>query len=100
MGGGLPVNAKAKGTRNEYKSIRLFEAAGYRCMRSAGSIGTFDFIAIGSTDVVLCQVKSNEWPPRLEMDAIREYVIPKLFVRKVVHRWRDRARDPDVRVIE
>jgi hypothetical protein len=31
--------SKAKGTRNEHRSIALLEASGYRCTRSAGSLG-------------------------------------------------------------
>ena len=53
--GGLDVNAKAKGTRNEHRSIRLLEAAGYRCCRSAASLGAWDIVGIGSCDVVLVQ---------------------------------------------
>jgi hypothetical protein len=29
------VNGKAKGTRNEHRSIRLLEAAGHACTRAA-----------------------------------------------------------------
>jgi len=36
--------------------------AGYNCMRAAAWLGAWDVIEIGSSDVVLCPVKSNEWP--------------------------------------
>ena len=45
------MNAKAKGTRNEHRSMRLLEAAGYRCTRSAASLGEWDIIGIGSRTV-------------------------------------------------
>jgi hypothetical protein len=32
-------NCKAKGSRNERRSIRLLEAAGYACTRAAASLG-------------------------------------------------------------
>jgi Holliday junction resolvase len=44
------MNAKAKGTRNEHRSMRLLEAAGYRCTRSAASLGEWDIVGIGSRD--------------------------------------------------
>ena len=39
------MNAKRKGNRNEHRSIALLEAAGYRCSRSAASLGEWDIIA-------------------------------------------------------
>ena len=49
------MNAKAKGTRAEHRSIRLLEAAGYACCRSAASLGAWDVVAIGTVDVILLQ---------------------------------------------
>jgi Holliday junction resolvase len=54
------VNAKAKGTRAEHRSIRLLEAAGYACTRAAASLGVWDIIGVGSTDVVPVQVKTRD----------------------------------------
>jgi hypothetical protein len=96
----LGFNSKRKGTRNEHKSIALLESCGYQCTRAAASLGAWDIIGVGPTDVVLCQVKSNDWPGRLEMAVMKEFVCPPSGVRRLVHRWRDRARMPDVRVIE
>ena len=70
------LNAKRKGTRNEHKSIKVLEAAGYRCMRSAASLGEWDIVAIGSRDVVLCQVKTRDWPGTVEMETLREFPAP------------------------
>ena len=90
------MNAKAKGTRNEHRSIRLLEAAGYRCCRSAASLGAWDVVAIGPVDVVLVQVKSNAWPGSVEMETLRGFTTPG-NCHRLVHRWRDRQHLPDVR---
>jgi hypothetical protein len=92
------MNAKAKGTRNEHRSIQILESAGYQCTRAAGSLGAWDIIAIGSTDVVLCQVKTRDWPGSVEMETLRAFPIPP-NAQKLVHRWRDRQRTPDVREV-
>jgi len=90
------VNGKAKGTRNEHRSIRLLEAAGYACTRAAASLGAWDIVGIGSTDIVLFQVKTRDWPGAVEMGALKLFRAPE-NCRKLVHRWRDRERMPDVR---
>lgn len=92
------MNAKRKGTRNEHRSIALLESAGYRCTRAAASLGEWDIIGIGSTDVVLCQVKTNAWPGSVEMETLQAFAAPP-NARKLVHRWRDRQRLPDVREV-
>jgi len=92
------MNAKAKGTKREHRSIALLEAIGYRCTRAAASLGAGDIIGIGSTDVVLVQVKSRDWPGSAEMEGLRDFPCPPLC-RKLVHRWRDRQRLPDVREV-
>lgn len=56
------LNTKAKGNRNEHRSIAILEAAGYRCTRAAASLGVFDIIGIGSTDVVLYNLMSDLAP--------------------------------------
>ncbi len=88
--------SKRKGTRNEHRSIRLLEAAGYSCTRAAGSLGAFDLIGIGKTDVVLVQVKTRDWPSADDMELLRDFPRPP-NCRKLVHRWRDRVRLPDVK---
>jgi len=92
------MNRKRKGTRNEHRSIRLLEAAGYRCTRSSASLGVFDIIGVGSTDVVLVQVKTRDWPGAVETEAISAFPAPA-NARKLVHRWRTRERLPDVREV-
>lgn len=92
------IKAKRKGARNEHKSRRLLEAAGYSVTRAAASLGLFDLIAIGAAGVLLVQVKSNSWPGRTEMERLRSFLTPP-GCRKEVHRWRDWARLPDVREV-
>lgn len=90
------MNAKRKGSRNEHRSIALLEAAGYRCSRSAASLGAFDVIGVGTNDVVLVQVKSNAWPRSAEMLALKAFTVPT-NCRKLIHRWRDHQRFPDIK---
>ena len=90
------MNAKGKGSRNERRTMRLLESAGYSCTRAAASLGAWDVIGVGSTDVVLVQVKTRDWPGAAEMETLQNFVTPP-SCRKLVHRWRDRQRLPDVR---
>jgi uncharacterized protein with GYD domain len=90
------MNTKAKGTRNEHRSARLLEAAGYSVTRAAASLGAWDLVAIGSADLVLVQCKTRDWPSAAELETLRAFPAPP-NARKLVHRWRDRQRLPDVR---
>lgn len=89
-------NTKAKGTRNEHRSRRILEAAGYRVVRAAASLGDWDLVGLGPADVVLVQVKTRDWPGTVEMRVLQDFAVGP-FYRKLVHRWRDRQRLPDVR---
>jgi hypothetical protein len=90
------MNAKRKGTRNEHRSMQLLEAAGYACTRAAASLGAWDIIAISSRDIVLVQCKTRDWPGSAEMEILKNFPVPP-SCRKLVHRWRDRQRMPDVK---
>ena len=90
------MNRKAKGTRNEHRSVAILEAAGYRCTRSAASLGAWDVVGISHRDVVLVQVKTRDWPGGVEMEVLQEFVAPP-SCRKIVHRWRHRQHLPDVK---
>ena len=79
--------------------MALLEAAGYACTRAAASLGVFDIVGIGSTDIVLVQTKSNAWPRSVEMEAIKLFKAPP-NCRKLIHRWRDRQRLPDVKEVD
>jgi len=88
--------SKRKGTRNEHRSAELLRSAGYRVIRSAGSHGEWDLVGISGTDIVLVQVKTRDWPSQLEIEQLRSYPCPP-NCRRLIHRWRDRQRFPDVR---
>ena len=70
------MNCKAKGNRNEYKTMRLLEAVGYECFRMAASKGAFDVTAVSPSDVLLIQVKSNRLPSAFEMETIKAFECP------------------------
>jgi hypothetical protein len=78
--------------------MKLLEASGYLCTRAAASLGVFDIIGIGNTDIVLCQVKSNRWPDAAEMEQMKLFKAPT-NAKRLIHRWRDRVRMPDVKEI-
>ena len=61
----------------------------------AGSHGLFDLIGISVTDIVLVQVKSRDWPSRVEREAITAFRAP-WPCRKLIHWYRDGQRQPDV----
>src|SRR5262249_55596678 len=67
------MNRKAKGSRNEHRSMAILEATGYRCTRAPASLGVFDIVAIGSVDVLLLQVKTRDWPGTVEMESIKMF---------------------------
>ena len=92
------MNTKAKGSRNEHRSIALLESLGYACCRSAASLGAWDIIGVRAYDVVLVQVKTRDWPGSSEMEILREFPAPA-NCHKYIHRWRDRQRLPDVKEI-
>lgn len=107
-------NPKAKGSRNERRSIAWLSKQGYRCTKSGGSLGEWDIIGIGPNDVVLVQVKTNCWPSPAERKRLGDFYVPNLIrlswdiddgeyqspgVRKVMHRWNDHAREPEVREV-
>lgn len=92
-------NPKAKGSRNERKTMRWLEDTyGCLCMKSGGSLGMWDVIGIGPLGTYLVQVKSNRWPGKAEMEKLQWFHRnDKIF--KLVHRWDDRASEPQVRWI-
>ena len=90
------MNTKAKGSRNEHRSMAVLEAGGYCCTRAAASLGAWDIIGIGSSDLVLAQVKTRDWPSTEETETLREFRAPA-NCRKLIHRWRERQELPDVK---
>lgn len=90
------MNRAAKGRRAEHRSRILLEASGYAVLRSAASKGPFDLIGIGSTDLVLVQVKVNRPPAPAEREALSLFVCPP-NCKRLIHVWRDRRRLPEVK---
>lgn len=92
------MNRKAKGSRNERRSRDIFIAAGYAVTKAGGSLGEWDLIGISETDIILCQVKTRDWPGAVEMETLHNFKAPN-NARKILHRWRDGQRLPDVKEI-
>ena len=92
------MNAKAKGTRNEHRSMALYETLGYSTIRSAASLGPWDWIAWNKHEIVFGQTKTGRWPGIPEMEIIQEAMVPP-HARKVVHRWMPGKHKPDVREV-
>jgi hypothetical protein len=67
------MNAKAKSRRNKHRSMALLEAAGYRCTRSAGSLGEWDIIGIGRGVV---PSEDGDWPSAAEWEVLRLFPAP------------------------
>lgn len=87
-----------RGRRYEYKSIRLLEASGYECTRSAGSKGVADVIAVGKDAVLFVQIKVDCKPTPAEVEQFELFHCPPNCV-KAFHLWRKGAREPIVKVI-
>lgn len=92
------MNTAAKGRRNEQKTMDMLISLGYQVTSARASKGVFDVWACSSSEILLIQVKSNEWPGSVEMEQIQMFTAPP-NARKLVHRWRDRANLPDVREV-
>jgi hypothetical protein len=91
------MNTAAKGRRNEHRSMAIYRALGFEVLRSAGSKGAWDFVAISGHNVVLVQVKSGAWPGPAERAKLAAFRTP-LNCNREIHRWRPNARRPDIRV--
>lgn len=93
------MNKKKKGTRREYQSMELIRSLGYHCIRSSASRSPFDIVCFSEEDIILLQIKSGKWPSQVEVQQMRAFPSPT-FVKKQIHRWQNRKKKPDVRVIE
>lgn len=92
------INTKAKGTRLEHKTMKVLESLGYKCCRSAASLGEWDVIAVGAKRVRLVQVKANRRPGSIEMKALNSFVAPVNCSREVWI-WKDRRKEPIIEVL-
>lgn len=59
MSKGKASRNKARGTDREYKAIRLLKKRRWQCIRSAGSHGPFDVVAVKRERIRFIQVKSK-----------------------------------------
>lgn len=87
---------KAKGSRQERRTIVALEAAGYHCTKAGGSLGVWDVIAIGPNDIRLVQVKSNRPPGKAEMERMRAFQSPRCCCTKELWIWIDHQRLPKI----
>ena len=94
------MNNKRRGTAAEHRTMRVLEAAGYACSRSAASLGLWDIIAVGPKDIRLIQVKFGIRPALsgIERKALELFQVPP-NVSKELWKWRVRARTPDIEVL-
>ena len=86
----------AKGRRAEYKTMRVLEAAGYTTLRTAGSHGVADVVALGSTGAVrLISVKSGTArPTAVEREALEELQSQSNHWSVEIWRWLPRQKEP------
>lgn len=88
-----------KGCRYERKARRLLESRDYFVVRSGGSRGLFDLVAIGAQDMILIQVKTNRPPRMRERERLSAFIGPP-GVRKEIWVFVDGERSsPRVSVI-
>ena len=92
------INTAAKGRRLEHKTIKMLEAAGYRCTRAAGSKGVWDIVAIGPDGIRLVQVKANGAPGPSERKQMEIFEAPS-NVSKEYWVWVDKARQPVIKTL-
>jgi len=93
------LNRKQKGNRREYKTRDWFIFEGYRVTRAGGSFGEFDLICSGLDFIYYVQVKSNSWCSAKEYQAIREFPSPPTGNVKLVIRWNDKQRLPEIQIV-
>lgn len=65
-----------KGARREYQVIEALTRLGYRCVRSAGSHGVIDVVAVGSDAVLLIQVGKKRTKNKQDVRGLEEYPCP------------------------
>jgi hypothetical protein len=95
------VKCKRKGNRLEQKTIAKLSAAGYLCIRSAGSLGLFDVVAINPLGIRCIQVKANDWPRPEEREGLRMAAMglpPNAQIE--CWRWNDNAREPIIKRLD
>ncbi|MBI2061983.1 MAG: hypothetical protein HYT87_19765 [Nitrospirae bacterium] len=90
----LRSEATAEDGRLEYRTIRYLERQGFRCIRSAGSPGPADVVAVNESGGLFVQVKANRRPSRAEIALLAVFPCPAGF-KRIVHRWQDYGHEPE-----
>lgn len=82
-------NPKAKGSAAERKSKKLLESQGRIVVKSGGSFGMADLVALAYKEVSLIQVKagSARMSPKEKQELIDQ--AKKLGAYAVLHEWKD-----------
>ena len=78
-------NAGKKGAAGEYRAMRMLEALGFTCLRSAGSHSPIDILAFDSVSVRAIQVKTGDhaWCSPAEREALKLLPLPACASREV-----------------
>jgi hypothetical protein len=79
--------------------MQILEAAGYVCTRAGASLGLFDVIAVGPTDVRLLQVKAGtKYLSSVEREQILLLKVP-VNVSRECWRFPNRCKAPLIEVL-
>ena len=96
------MNTKKKGNNREYKTIKFLEDNGFKCTRSAASLGIFDIIGVSPDSVMMIQVKSNRKPNKKEMDTLNNFFDIRCpncnfkIGKRYLYIWKDYQRKPEI----
>ena len=93
-----------KGKRNEKKAWLALEKLNYHVVRSGGSKGCWDLVAVSLDKdpkvlVRLVQVKSNTAPRRIEIKKMREFPVHNKSISKELWIYRDWVKEPEVQIL-
>ena len=91
-----------KGAKAEREAKKLLEMLGYHAVRSAGSKGTWDIVAIYTTHIRLIQVKVEGAMTPVEYEAIKEFEVSDFCSKEVWTRLANKPADErwDVEVVK
>lgn len=94
-----PINKKTKGSRAENKCRKQLRSEGWYVVKSAGSFGLFDLVAIKPEGIRLIQCKSGTCSsPLIEYKTLKAFKAPS---NATIELWRyfDYARQPIIEVL-
>ena len=92
------MNTKAKGNRIEHEAMRLLSSVGFKCCRSAASLGEWDIVGIAPDWCVVVQCKANRWVPKQERLLLEKFKSPSNCIKL---EWRrDDRKKPRIRQVK